>query len=103
MDISSLPFDVRSTVADSLADYIESFENGADASDETLAIDFFSKQADNGQRVLDFFLQGRELNDADLGVINSALESSYENCVALGLDDAANGYSAAALLIFGDR
>lgn len=92
----------RATVEDSLSDYIDAQENAAAISGEAFAA-LYMAIAIQALRVRESFRANADLSEADLGAIEYALEASYENCVALGLTDAADDYSAVSLAIFGER
>lgn len=93
-DLSTLPLPIRSTIAESLADLQENFENAAEASEGDAAA-FFTERALQIDTVQEFFLHGRDMTDEDISLIREALDASVENCTELGLDGAAAGYQDA--------
>lgn len=103
----------RATVEDSLSDYIEAQENAADVSDKEFAL-LYMAIANQALRVRESFRANADLSEADLGVIEYALQNSHENCVELAgsetsfdarciLLNSADDYAAALAIVIGAR
>lgn len=94
MDPNVLSFKVRATIADSLADAQENFDNAAAATDGEAA-EYFRGRVSEFETVYDLFIQGRQLSAQDVALIFEALDASIQNCDELGLEEAQEGYEAA--------
>lgn len=90
--------DFQGTILDALADYAENFENAAEAS-EGNAAQYFDERAIQAELIYDKVRAGIDLSANDLALVDAALVHAENNCRELDLNEAADEYERASILV----